>query len=92
MSNSTLSKNSSNKNRKLFSRSKAIFAAFAISLTGLGISFSEAASAATYKNQNSQNGEIILAGYYASPSGYPYVYQRRGNYIIPSTRCARCIR
>ena len=91
MSNSTLSKKSSNKNRKLFSRSKAIFAAFAISLTGLGISFSENASAASYENQIYQNGEIILAGYYSSSSGYPYAYERRGNYIIPSSRCSRCV-
>ncbi len=105
MTTSTFTLNSvDQKNGKKVSRTKALIAAVFVSLSGVGLMLPEPASAVGYygkgyvlnvatasQGSNEFNGETMVAGYYAGRGPGPNVYERRGNVIIPSSRCARCL-
>ena len=79
------------KNETKASRTKAMLVAAAVSLSSLALFLPESASARGTQYSNEIKGETMVAGYYPSRGGYPSVYERRGNVIIPSSRCARCL-
>ena len=74
------------KHFKIALQAKAIFAAAVVALGGFGLILSEPASAKSAHFTSEIKGETMVAAY------IPWNrYERRGNYIIPNQRCARCL-